>query len=82
MIGWSITKNALQKTFVFKDFTAAWGFMSQVAQKADTMNHHPEWCNIYNRVNVTLTTHDAGNSVQDNDWKLAKFMDKISAQYK
>lgn len=53
-------RDAIQRTFQFKDFNDAWGFMSQTAELAEKMNHHPEWFNVYNRVEVTLSTHDCG----------------------
>ena len=60
--GWTLAadKDALQKTFTFKNFNAAWGFMNRCALLAEKMNHHPEWFNVWNRVDVTLNTHDAG----------------------
>jgi len=61
--GWAFTDGevgAIKKTFHFKDFSEAWTFMSQAALLAEKMDHHPEWFNVYNRVEVTLTTHDAG----------------------
>jgi len=68
-------RDALYKEFKFKDFNAAFGFMTKVALKAEKMNHHPEWFNIYNIVRVTLSTHDVqGLSLKD--IKLANFMDK------
>lgn len=70
---------ALQKHFTFKNFNEAFGFMSRVALTAEQMNHHPEWCNVYNRVDVTLSTHDAGG-ITDLDFKLAKFMDAVARQ--
>ena len=59
--GWSKSahRHAIEKAFKFKDFTAAWSFMNQIAKIAEDMDHHPEWSNIYNRVNIVLTTHDA-----------------------
>lgn len=74
--GWKAAdgRDAIQKTYRFADFNAAFGFMTRVALKADRMDHHPEWFNVYNRVDVTLATHDAGG-VTDKDVKLAKFMD-------
>jgi 4a-hydroxytetrahydrobiopterin dehydratase len=74
--GWSLVdgRDAISKTFRFKDFNAAFGFMSRVALKAEAMNHHPEWFNVYNRVEVTLSTHDAGG-LTALDIALAKFMD-------
>lgn len=68
---------ALQRTFRFADFNAAFGFMTRVAIRAEQMNHHPEWFNVYNRVDVTLATHDA-NGVTDLDVRLAQFMDSLS----
>lgn len=52
------TRDAITRTFVFKDFSEAWGFMNRVALAAEQMNHHPEWSNIWNKVEITLTTHD------------------------
>lgn len=71
-------RDAIQKTFKFADFNAAFGFMTQVALLAEKMNHHPEWSNVYNRVAVVLTTHDA-NGVTDLDVRLAQFMDSHAA---
>lgn len=75
--GWTKVKgrSALQKSFSFADFNAAFGFMACVAMMAEKMNHHPEWFNVYSRVDVVLSTHDAGG-VTELDFKLAKFMDK------
>ncbi|MEO1312832.1 MAG: 4a-hydroxytetrahydrobiopterin dehydratase [Pseudomonadota bacterium] len=67
-------RDTLIKTFKFKDFTRAFGWMSSLAIVAEKMNHHPEWFNVYNRVEVTLTTHDAGG-LTDLDVKLATEMD-------
>ena len=67
-------RNAIQRTFTFADFNHAFGFMSRCALKAESMDHHPEWFNVYNRVDVTLSTHDAGG-VTANDVALATFMD-------
>ncbi|KAJ1982226.1 Pterin-4-alpha-carbinolamine dehydratase 2 [Dimargaris cristalligena] len=75
---WSMVpgRDAIQKTFQFQDFNQAFGFMTRVALKAETMNHHPEWFNVYNRVDITLSTHDCqGLSV--NDVTLATFCDKL-----
>ena len=74
--GWSMVegRDAIKKTFQFNDFNEAFGFMTRVALKADKMNHHPEWFNVYNRVEVTLSTHDVGG-LSAKDEKLAKFMD-------
>jgi 4a-hydroxytetrahydrobiopterin dehydratase len=70
-------RDAIRKEFKFKDFSEAFGFMSRVALKAEQMDHHPEWFNVYNRVEVTLATHDAGG-VTERDVKLATFMDSIA----
>ena len=74
--GWAEVpgRDAIIKTFTFKDFNAAFGFMSRAALQAEKMDHHPEWYNIYNRVEVTLATHDAGGVTQK-DIDLAAFMD-------
>lgn len=75
--GWRAAdgRDAIIKEFRFKDFNAAFGFMSRVALFAERNDHHPEWSNVYNRVDVTLTTHDAGG-VSDKDIALAHFMDE------
>ncbi len=67
-------RDAVCRTFKFKDFNEAFGFMTRVALKADAMDHHPEWFNVYDKVEVTLTTHDA-DGVTDKDVELARFMD-------
>ena len=76
--GWSEIedRDAIAKTFTFKSFSEAWAFMSRAALKAEQMNHHPEWFNVYARVDVTLTTHDCGG-LSELDLKLARFMDSI-----
>jgi 4a-hydroxytetrahydrobiopterin dehydratase len=77
--GWHAAngRDAITKEFRFKDFNAAFGFMSRVALFAEKHDHHPEWTNVYNRVEVTLTTHDAGG-VTDKDVALAHFMDQCA----
>ena len=70
-------RDAIERTFKFKTFNEAFGFMTRVALKAEKMNHHPEWFNVYNRVEATLTTYDCGG-LSELDVKLAKFMDKIA----
>jgi len=67
-------RDAIQRTFRFSDFTAAFGFMTRMALMAEKLDHHPEWFNVYNRVDVTLTTHDAGG-VTELDVTLAGLMD-------
>ncbi|TAL04916.1 MAG: 4a-hydroxytetrahydrobiopterin dehydratase [Rhodospirillaceae bacterium] len=68
-------RDAIQRQFKFADFNAAFGFMSRCALKAERMDHHPEWFNVYNRVEVTLATHDCGG-VSPHDIELARFMDQ------
>jgi 4a-hydroxytetrahydrobiopterin dehydratase len=70
-------RDAITKEFRFKDFNAAFGFMARVALHAEKQDHHPEWLNVYNRVDVTLSTHDSGG-VTDKDVALAHFMDQIA----
>ena len=67
---------ALKRTFVFADFNQAFGFMSRVALYAEMHNHHPEWSNVYNRVEVTLTTHDVGG-ISERDIAMAQWMDQL-----
>jgi 4a-hydroxytetrahydrobiopterin dehydratase len=76
--GWDTTDISLSKTFVFKNFVEAFGFMTQAAIIAEKMNHHPEWSNVYKTVNVTLTTHDAGG-ITELDINLAKHMDELAS---
>ena len=78
--GWNELKdrNAITKNYQLSDFNAAFGFMSRVAIKAENMDNHPEWINVYNLVDVTLSTHDAGGVTQL-DIELAEFMDEITA---
>jgi 4a-hydroxytetrahydrobiopterin dehydratase len=73
---WCLSDNRLERQFVFKDFIEAFGFMSQVALLAETMNHHPEWSNVYNRVEIFLTTHDAGG-ITERDFALADRIDQL-----
>ena len=73
---WSIDENKLHKQFVFASFIEAWGFMSQVALLAEAMDHHPEWFNVYNRVDIHLTTHDAGG-ISERDFELATNIDLL-----
>jgi len=78
--GWTATegRDAIHKTFVFKNFVEAFGFMTQCALWAEKLNHHPEWSNVYKTVEVTLTTHDTGG-LSDLDAKLATKMDALAA---
>ena len=77
--GWSEIegRDAIGKSFKFADFNQAWGFMTRVALAADKADHHPEWSNVYNKVEIVLSTHDAGG-VSDKDVALAKFIDSIA----
>ena len=77
--GWSLRadEKAIVRTYKFPDFVRAFGFMSACALVAERMNHHPEWANVYNRVEVTLTTHDA-DGLTANDVKLATEMDRLA----
>lgn len=74
--GWTAVagRDAIAKSFKFADFKSAWSFMTKAALKAEQMDHHPEWFNVYNKVDVTLATHDA-NGVTALDVELARFMD-------
>lgn len=74
---WIEEDNRLKKSFQFKDFVTAFGFMSKVAIVAEKMNHHPYWTNVYNTVSFELTTHDAGNKVTEKDHELAKAIDLL-----
>ena len=78
LVDWSHCeeRNAIQKKFQFKNFNQAFGFMIRVALQAEKMDHHPEWTNVYNTVDITLTTHDAGG-VTEKDIDLANFMDRV-----
>jgi 4a-hydroxytetrahydrobiopterin dehydratase len=75
---WKEENNCLKRTFKFKDFTEAFGFMTKVALVAEKMEHHPNWSNVYNTVTIELSTHDAGNVITDLDRKLAKAIDAFS----
>jgi 4a-hydroxytetrahydrobiopterin dehydratase len=76
---WIEEHNALHRVFTFKDFSEAWGFMNRVALIAEKQDHHPVWKNTWNKVEIWLNTHDAGNTVTDKDRKLAKEIDKLVA---
>ena len=77
--GWhlSVGRAAIQKSFRFADFNAAWGFMSRVALVAEKLDHHPEWSNVYGKVDITLTTHDAGG-LSARDIALAAEIERIA----
>ncbi len=74
---WTETNNSLKRQFVFDNFVAAFAFMTKVALVAEKMNHHPFWTNVYNKVEITLSTHDAGDIVTEKDRKLAAEIDKL-----
>ncbi|XP_023346014.1 probable pterin-4-alpha-carbinolamine dehydratase [Eurytemora carolleeae] len=76
--GWSMVegRDAIYKEFIFKDFNQSWGFMSRVALKAEKMDHHPEWFNVYNKVQITLATHDC-SGLSTRDVTLASFIESI-----
>ncbi|KAM4819623.1 pterin-4-alpha-carbinolamine dehydratase 2 [Thomomys bottae] len=78
--GWSelSERDAIYKEFSFKNFNQAFGFMSRVALQAEKMNHHPEWFNVYSKVQITLTSHDCGRLTK-RDVKLAHFIEKVAA---
>lgn len=73
---WGLDQHKLHRQFVFENFVAAFGFMSQVALLAETMNHHPEWSNVYNRVEIYLTTHDIGG-ISEQDFTLAQRINSL-----
>ncbi|KAH9513887.1 hypothetical protein Btru_031669 [Bulinus truncatus] len=76
--GWTVVegRDAIYKEFIFKDFNQAFGFMSRVALKAEKMDHHPEWFNVYNKVQITLSTHDVGG-LSTRDITLANFIEQV-----
>lgn len=77
--GWRAAegRDAIAKSFRFADFNAAFGFMTRVALMAEKMDHHPEWFNVYNRVEITLATHEAGG-VTERDVRLARFIERVA----
>lgn len=81
LAGWgtSSTGHAIQKTVKFQNFSEAWGFMNRVALLAEKMDHHPEWFNVYNRVDITLTTHDA-NGISERDIAMARHIEAYLGQ--
>ena len=75
--GWSVKDEKLHKDFEFGDFNEAFGFMTRAAMHIEKMNHHPEWFNVYNKLTVDLTTHDAGG-ITENDINLAKILNSLA----
>jgi len=78
---WKEENNKLKVSLEFKDFMEAFAFMTEVAMHAEKQNHHPEWSNVYNKVEITLSTHDAGDVITDKDHKLAKTISDIYKKY-
>ncbi|HMQ62692.1 MAG TPA: 4a-hydroxytetrahydrobiopterin dehydratase [Flavilitoribacter sp.] len=78
---WTESNNQLNAVFKFNNFTEAFAFMTEVAFAAEKMNHHPNWSNVWNTVEIHLNTHDAGNVVTERDRKLASAIDKIFSRY-
>ena len=78
---WTETNNQLQVTLKFKDFMEAFAFMTEVAFHAEKQNHHPNWSNVWNTVEIQLTTHDEGNTITAKDRKLAKTISDIHKKY-
>jgi len=76
-MSWKEENNELVKTFEFKDFSEAFAFMTRVAIIAEKQNHHPWWSNVYNKITIKLSTHDAGDKVTDKDTRLAKAIDEL-----
>ena len=77
MNNWKEENNSLNKTFTFKNFAEAMAWMVRASYAIEKLNHHPEWTNVYNKVTVKLTTHDAGNTVTEKDRELAKILDEL-----
>jgi 4a-hydroxytetrahydrobiopterin dehydratase len=77
--GWAVVDGKLHKEYKFADFIHAFGFMAAAAMAIEKMNHHPEWLNVYNRVTVDLTTHDAGG-ITSKDAELAKILDDLASK--
>ena len=76
LTGWNVKNDKLRKEFQFDDFNQAFGFMTRAAMEIEKMNHHPEWFNVYNRITVDLTTHEAGG-ITNNDVNLAKILNSL-----
>lgn len=76
-MSWTEQNNELSKSFTFKDFSEAFAFMTRVALLAEQHNHHPRWTNVWNKVEISLSTHDAGNTITEKDRKLAAAIDKL-----
>lgn len=81
LVDWKIENQSIKKEFVFKNFVIAMEFMNAVGVEAEKMNHHPNWSNVYNKVNVELSTHDTGG-ITSKDIELANVFEKFYIQYK
>lgn len=77
MNNWVISSSRLEKTYKFTDFEAAMLFMQQASVRISALDHHPTWANTYNRIHVSLSTHDARNTVTEKDWEVAREMDTL-----
>ncbi len=77
LAGWSVVNEKLHKEFQFDSFNQAFGFMTRAAMQIEKMNHHPEWFNVYNKITIELTTHDAGG-ITKNDVNLAKILNSLA----
>ena len=80
-MNWTEKNDKLNAEFVFEDFSQAWAFMTEVAILSERKNHHPEWTNVWNRVTINLSTHDAGGVITEKDRKLADGISKIYERY-
>lgn len=78
---WTEENNQLKASFEFKNFIEAFAFMTEVAFHAEKANHHPDWSNVYNKVHISLSTHDAGNVVTDKDRALASAIDEVYKKF-
>lgn len=79
---WTEKDNQLISHFAFDDFVQAFAFMTEVAFQAEKLNHHPNWSNVWNRVEICLTTHDAGNTITEKDRELAAAIDRIYSRFR
>lgn len=77
--GWTIANGKLTRTFEFKDFNEAFGFMTRVAMEVEKLNHHPEWFNVYNTVKIELVTHDV-NGISNYDFRLANIINRLAGK--
>ncbi len=76
LTGWELIDDGIEKSFVFRDFKEAFSIMTRIAMECEVRNHHPEWSNVYNRLNIRFSTHDAGG-LTDSDFHLARTVDAI-----